>query len=52
MILLILWRRVDNCNTIECICDTVSKFKQYRFENYHIFHNNPEYYWTKEAILD
>jgi len=51
MTVFILWRKIENCNFIEMICDEVKLFKQQYAIHKHLTKNEKEYYWTREKLI-
>ena len=48
----VLWKRVDNCNTIELIIYDVETFKQEYAAHKHLTKDQNQYYWTRENLLN
>lgn len=49
-LIFILWRRIENCNTIELICDDVNVFKSQYAAHYHLTKEQKEFFWTRETL--
>lgn len=47
----ILWRRVENCHTIEMICDDVEIFKKQYAAHLHLTKDQKEFFWTREKLV-
>lgn len=48
--LFILWHRVDNCDTIQLICDDIPSFKRAYKAHRHLTTDSTTHRWTRENI--
>lgn len=51
MIVFILWKKWNNTNYIEMICDNVELFKQQYAAHKHLTIDQKEYFWTREKFV-
>jgi len=50
MLTFILWRKINNVETIEMICDSVDLFKKQYALHKHLTLTK-QYYWTREHLI-